>query len=180
MKHRSLWVLAAVGLLAFVSAVGAHAATNAITACVDNRTGLLSIVPNQFITTTNCPTGLSPLSWNAQGPVGPAGPAGPQGPAGSPPPYQVVVSNVGIDPGQVYAWDVRCSNSQFTPVSGQWGIGTLPAGMTSYDQIQQGVQVIESKQDGAQSWLFRMKNLEQGRMVVQGIVLCMQLGAITG
>jgi hypothetical protein len=46
--------------------VSAQTASGVINACKENRTGVLSAVPNQFITTTTCPVGTTALSWNSR------------------------------------------------------------------------------------------------------------------
>ena len=46
--------------------VSAQTASGVINACKENRTGVLSAVPNKLITTTTCPVGTTPLSWNSR------------------------------------------------------------------------------------------------------------------
>jgi len=60
----------------------AQTAPGIITACKDERSGSITLVPNQRVTSTICPSGTTSVTWNAQGPVGPAGPLGPSGPQG--------------------------------------------------------------------------------------------------
>ena len=46
--------------------VSAQTASGVVNACKENRTGVLSAVPNQLITSTTCPAGTTTLNWNSQ------------------------------------------------------------------------------------------------------------------
>ena len=56
-------------------AFAANSASNEITACVNNRTKVLTLANSAG----KCPSGTTPLTWNIQGPQGKAGPAGTPG-----------------------------------------------------------------------------------------------------
>jgi hypothetical protein len=65
-KGWKTWAVALIAIFSLGAGVAsAQTPPGVIFACKENKTGILSAVPNQLIATTTCPSGTTRLSWNS-------------------------------------------------------------------------------------------------------------------